>query len=70
MFSNTSGSSISLAIVTPSLVIVGEPNFLSRHDVAALGPERDFDRVGEDVRTALERATCVLVKYELLCCHV
>ncbi len=38
MFSNTSGSSISLAMVTPSLVIVGEPNFLSSTTLRPLGP--------------------------------
>ncbi len=29
MFSKASGSSISLATVTPSFVMIGEPNFLS-----------------------------------------
>src|SRR5580704_3758289 len=38
MFSKTSESSISFAIVTPSLVIVGEPNFLSRTTLRPLGP--------------------------------
>src|SRR5215217_6225310 len=38
MFSNGSCSSISLAIVTPSLVIVGGPNFLSRTTLRPLGP--------------------------------
>ena len=38
MFSNGSSSSISLAIVTPSLVIVGAPNFLSRTTLRPLGP--------------------------------
>src|ERR1700722_5873436 len=38
MFSNTSGSSVSLAIVTPSFVIVGEPNFLSRTTLRPFGP--------------------------------
>ena len=38
MFSNASGSSISLAMVTPSLVIVGEPNFLSSTTLRPLGP--------------------------------
>src|SRR5579872_1018396 len=42
MFSNTSGSSISLAIVTPSLVIVGEPNFLSSTTLRPLGPSVTF----------------------------
>src|SRR5579862_5859832 len=42
MFSNTSGSSISLAIVTPSLVIVGEPNFLSSTTLRPFGPSVTF----------------------------
>ena len=42
---------------------------LVEHDVAALGSERHFDGVGEDVRSALERATRALIEYELLCSH-
>ena len=38
MFSNGSGSSISFATVTPSLVIWGEPNFLSRITFRPEGP--------------------------------
>src|SRR6516162_1146027 len=38
MFSYGSSSSISLATVTPSLVTVGEPNFLSRTTLRPLGP--------------------------------
>ncbi len=38
MFSNGSSSSMSLAMVTPSLVIVGEPNFFSRTTLRPLGP--------------------------------
>ena len=38
MFSNGSGSSISFATVTPSLVICGEPNFLSRMTLRPDGP--------------------------------
>ena len=38
MFSHGSSSSISLAIVTPSLVIVGAPHFLSRTTFCPLGP--------------------------------
>ena len=38
MFSVASFSSISLATVTPSLVMVGEPNFLSRTTLRPLGP--------------------------------
>src|SRR5580698_676106 len=42
MFSKTSGSSISFAIVTPSLVIVGDPNFLSRTTLRPFGPRVTF----------------------------
>src|SRR5687768_8735810 len=38
MFSQGSSSSISLAMVTPSLVIVGAPHFLSRTTLRPLGP--------------------------------
>ncbi|MND00322.1 hypothetical protein D3C83_188860 [compost metagenome] len=38
MFSKGSLSSISLATVTPSLVMVGEPNFLSMTTLRPLGP--------------------------------
>src|SRR6202521_8122 len=38
MFSSGSLRSISLATVTPSLVIRGEPNFLSRTTLRPLGP--------------------------------
>ena len=37
-FSNGSSSSISLAMVTPSLVMVGEPNFFSSTTLRPLGP--------------------------------
>src|SRR5918912_123381 len=39
MFSKGSSSSISLAMVTPSLVIVGAPNFLSSTTLRPLGPK-------------------------------
>jgi len=42
MFSRESVSSISLATVTPSLVIVGEPNFLSMTTLRPLGPSVTF----------------------------
>jgi len=38
IFSNSSSNSISFAIVTPSLVIRGEPNFLSKTTFLPLGP--------------------------------
>ncbi len=42
MFSNGSASSISLATVTPSLVIVGDPNFLSSTTLRPFGPRVTF----------------------------
>src|SRR6185503_6736219 len=42
MFSRGSLSSISLATVTPSLVMTGEPNFLSRTTLRPLGPRVTF----------------------------
>src|SRR5258706_10805615 len=42
MFSRESSSSISLATVTPSLVIVGEPNFLSSTTLRPFGPSVTF----------------------------
>src|SRR6266849_5167123 len=42
MFSSGSLRSISLATVTPSLVIVGDPNFLSRTTLCPLGPRVTF----------------------------
>ena len=42
MFSCASFSSISLATVTPSLVMVGEPNFFSITTLRPLGPSVTF----------------------------
>ena len=42
MFSSGSLRSISLATVTPSLVMTGEPNFLSRTTLRPLGPRVTF----------------------------
>jgi hypothetical protein len=42
MFSRGSLSSISLATVTPSLVMIGDPNFLSRTTFRPLGPRVTF----------------------------
>src|SRR5436190_16117804 len=42
MFSQASSSSISLATVTPSLVTVGDPNFLSNTTLRPLGPRVAF----------------------------
>ena len=62
MFSNGSSSSISWAMVTPSLVIVGRAELLVEDDVAALGTERHLDRVGEAVDAPLERPASGLVE--------
>ena len=51
MFWSLSLSSISLATETPSLVTVGPPNERSSTTLRPFGPERDLDRVGEDVHT-------------------
>src|SRR5215831_17713856 len=42
VFSSLSSSSISLATVTPSLVIVGDPNFFSMTTLRPLGPRVTF----------------------------
>ena len=42
MFSNGSLSSISLATVTPSFVIVGDPNFFSSTTLRPFGPRVTF----------------------------
>ena len=50
MFSKGSSSSISLAMVTPSLTMVGAPNFFSMTTLRPFGPRRHLDGVGERVR--------------------
>ena len=42
IFSNGSSSSISFAIVTPSFVIKGDPNFFSKTTLRPLGPNVTF----------------------------
>jgi hypothetical protein len=42
MFSSGSLRSISFATVTPSLVMVGDPNFLSRTTLRPFGPSVTF----------------------------
>src|SRR5437879_13849197 len=50
MFSRGSRSSISLATVTPSLVMTGAPNFFSITALRPLGPRRSEERrVGQGV---------------------
>src|SRR5438874_12297295 len=52
MFSNLSGSSISLATVTPSLVMRGAPYDLSRRTFRPLGPSVTFTALA---RTSMPR---------------
>src|SRR6266516_1809727 len=55
MFSNGSSSSISLAIVTPSLVMVGAPHFLSSTTLRPFGPSV-IDTVSASLLTPASRA--------------
>ncbi len=52
MFSNTSSSSISLAIVTPSLAMRGAPNFLPSTTLRPLGP-KVMDTVSASLSTPI-----------------
>ena len=70
IFSHGSSSSISLAIDTPSLVMVGAPHFFSRTTLRPRGPERHLDGVGEGVHAALEPAARLLVERDHLRRHV
>ena len=63
-FSYGSSSSISRAMVTPSLVIVGAPHFLSMTTLRPRRAERHLDGVGERVDAALEAASGVLVELQ------
>ena len=56
MFSTGSASSTSLATVTPSLVIVGEPNFLSMTTFRPLGPRVIFTASARASTPRLSRA--------------
>ena len=51
MFSYLSLSSISLATVTPSLVITGEPNFLPITTLRPFGPKRHAHGIRQRVHT-------------------
>jgi hypothetical protein len=70
MFSNLSLSSISLATVTPSLVMRGAPKLLSMTTLRPLGPERHLDRVGEDVDAAQDALARVAAEFHVFGCHV
>ena len=62
MFSYGSSSSTSRAMVTPSLVMVGAPNFLSMTTLRPLGPSVTLTALASGVDAALERAAGVFVE--------
>jgi hypothetical protein len=64
MFSNGSSSSISRAIDTPSLVMVGAPELLVEAPRCGPWAERDLDGVGQLVDAGLEGASCVVVELQ------
>ncbi len=66
MFSSESSSSISLATVTPSLVIVGLPNFFSMTTFRPLRAESDLDGVRKHVDAAKNRLSRILSVNNLL----
>ena len=53
---------MSLAMDTPSLVIVGAPHFFLQHDVAAFGAERDAYCISQLVHATLEGAASDFVE--------
>src|ERR1044071_5809668 len=66
MFSNGSSSSMSRAIVTPSLVIVGLPNFLSRTTFRPFGPIVTFTASARRSMPFLSDRRAVSSKYSCL----
>jgi hypothetical protein len=68
MFSKGSSSSISLAIVTPSLMTVGAELLLQNH-IASARTEGHFHSVGDSIHTALQRVSCLLVIQNLFRRH-
>ena len=70
MFSNLSASSISLATVTPSLVVRGAPKLLSITTLRPLGPERHLHGVGQDVDAAKHLLAGVGAEFHVFGCHV
>ena len=64
MFLNGSVSSISRAMLTPSLVIVGAPVRRSSTTLRPFGPERHLDGVGELVDARLQPPARVVVEVE------
>ena len=69
IFSYGSSSSISLAMDTPSLVIVGAPHFFSRTTLRPLGPSVTLTASASGVHAPLEAAAGLLVESNQLC-HV
>ena len=59
MFSNLSASSISLATVTPSLVVRGATKLTFPYHIAALRAQRDLHRIGENLDAAQQSLVCV-----------
>jgi hypothetical protein len=69
MFSHGSSSSISLAMVTPSLVIVGEPHFFSRTTLRPLGPRVTFTVSASLSTPAWRPLAGLLVEAKFFSCH-
>jgi hypothetical protein len=69
MFSNLSSSSISLATVTPSLLMRGAPNDLSRTTLRPLA-ERHSHRVGENVDAAQHLVARLDREFDFLGSHL
>ena len=67
MFSNLFSSSISFATVTPSLVMVGEPNDFSITTLRPLGPRVTFTASASDVDAAEDRVTRADVENDVFC---
>ena len=65
MFSNGSSSSISLATVTPSLVMRGEPNFLSITTLRPAGPSVLLTAFGNLFHAAEQSLAGGFVKLDL-----
>ena len=66
MFSKWSSSSMSRAIVTPSLVIVGAPNFLSSTTLRPFGPSVTLTVSASLLTPASSRRLALLVEYKHL----
>src|SRR5438132_3318822 len=70
MFSSASPSSISFATVTPSLVIVGDPNFLSRMTLRPFGPSVTLTalaRLLTPLRMACRDASPYVICFAIIC---